>query len=106
MITLVQCPISKLREAQIDPAVPDTAPQAAATAWQNVLRALLALYRTQAPTGAVLVGTVTAAKCKMEMAPERMAPAAPSERLRSQNICPRHTVHGSSHPLLPTAAGY
>lgn len=63
-------------------------------------------YRTQAPTETVLVGTVTAAKCKMEMARERMAPAAPSERLRSQNIPPRHTVHGSSHPPLPTTAGY
>lgn len=55
-------------------------------------------YRTQAPIETVLVGTVTAAKCKMEMAQERMAPAAPSERLRSQNIPPGHTVHGSSHP--------
>lgn len=54
--------------------------------------------RTQIPTETGLVGTVTAAKCKMEMAQERMAPAAPKERLRSQNIPPRPTVHGSSHP--------
>lgn len=40
-------------------------------------------YRTQVPTETGLVGTVTAAKYKMEMAQERMAPAAPRERLRS-----------------------
>lgn len=82
------------------PIVPGTSPQAAPPAWHNVLSAhpVSSDCRTQVPTETVLVGTVTAAKYKMEMARERMAPAAPRERLRSQNIPPRQSVHGSSHP--------
>lgn len=50
----------------------DTAPRAAATAWQNVPRAhpVGSDYRTQLLTQTALVGAVTAAKCKMEMARE------------------------------------
>lgn len=118
VLTLVQCPISKLREAQIGQCHRKLPGASASSAWQphrqhpepgrmsSGPRPVSSHYRTQAPTETVLVGTVTAAKCKMEMAQERMAPAAPSERLRSQNIPPRHTVHGSSHPPLPTTAGY
>lgn len=104
VLTSVQCPIAKLRGSHRS--VPQEAPgwmsQQCLThphrqhpqpgTMSSEPHPVSSDYRTQLPTETVLVGTVTAAKCKTEMARERMAPAASRERLRSQNIPPRHSA--------------
>lgn len=84
------------------PAVPNTQPAGSThSPWRicSVLLHMSSVYRTQVPIWncTSLYGD-RAAKCKMEMAQERITPAVVSGRLRSQNIPPRHTVHASSHP--------
>lgn len=103
VLTSVQCPIAKLSSSHrpVPQAAPGwisqqclTSPQAAPTACRmsSGPHPVSSDYRTQIPTETLLVGIVPAAKCKMEMAQERMAPAAPRERLRSQNISPSHSA--------------
>lgn len=76
-------------------------PQAEHSTWRiySLILHISSVYGTLAPIWncASSYGD-RAAKCKMERAQERSTPAVPSERLRSQNIPPRHTMHASSHP--------
>lgn len=109
----MQCPIAKLRGSEISSTgssqvdQPATPPQAAPTAWQKSPQCPFPLAQTtelRLPLKLYLV-TVTAAKCNMEVARERMAPAAPSDKLKSQNIPPTHSAWQQSS-LLPNTAGY